>query len=100
MLSLPACRAWSGGAAVSEKSGGSNPISLTGPAQAQGGGTAGHLPAGYQLRDFRIEQVLGEGGFSVVYLATDLRLEREVAIKEYMPTALATRNPDLSVQVR
>jgi len=84
---------------VTEKSGNSNPISLTGPSLVQGG-TAGHLPGGYVLRDFRIEQVLGEGGFSVVYLATDLRLEREVAIKEYMPTALATRNPDLSVQVR
>ena len=74
-------------------------MGLTGPVQNLGG-TAGHLPDGYQLRDFRIERVLGEGGFSVVYLATDLRLEREVAIKEYMPTALATRNADLSVQVR
>jgi serine/threonine protein kinase len=83
---------------MSEKSGGT-PIGLTGPALGPAG-TAGHLPSGYLLRDFRVEQVLGEGGFSVVYLATDLRLEREVAIKEYMPTALATRNPDLSVQVR
>jgi len=81
----------------SDKSGGS--VGFTGPVQNLGG-TAGHLPDGYQLRDFRIERVVGEGGFSVVYLATDLRLEREVAIKEYMPTALATRNADLSVQVR
>jgi TonB family protein len=52
------------------------------------------------LREFQVDRVLGEGGFSVVYLATDTRLERQVAIKEYMPTALATRNPDLSVHVR
>ncbi len=78
---------------------GSGPIGVTGPA-ASHGGTTGHLPAGYGLREFQIERVVGEGGFSIVYLATDTRLERQVAIKEYMPTALATRNPDLSVQVR
>jgi TonB family protein len=78
---------------------GSGDIGLTGPALGTGG-TAGHLPAGHALREFQIERVLGEGGFSVVYLATDTRLERQVAIKEYMPTALATRHPDLSVQVR
>jgi serine/threonine protein kinase len=78
---------------------GNESISLTGPVAGHGG-TAGHLPAGYALREFQIERVLGEGGFSVVYLATDTRLERQVAIKEYMPTALATRNPDLSVHVR
>ena len=54
----------------------------------------------YLLREFQIERVVGEGGFSVVYLATDTRLERQVAVKEYMPTALATRNPDFSVHVR
>jgi TonB family protein len=74
-------------------------VGLTGPV-VNLGGTAGHLPAGYAVREFQIDRVLGEGGFSVVYLATDTRLERQVAIKEYMPTALATRNNDLSVHVR
>ena len=78
---------------------GNESVGLTGPAANQGG-TAGHLPTGYALREFQIDRVLGEGGFSVVYLATDTRLERQVAIKEYMPTALATRNNDLSVHVR
>ncbi|HYS14550.1 MAG TPA: protein kinase, partial [Burkholderiaceae bacterium] len=78
---------------------GNESVSLTGPVVGQGG-TAGHLPNGYGLREFQVDRVLGEGGFSVVYLATDTRLERQVAIKEYMPTALATRNPDLSVHVR
>jgi serine/threonine protein kinase len=82
---------------MNDKSGES--LSLTGPIAGHGG-TAGHLPAGYLLREFRIDRVVGEGGFSVVYLATDTRLERQVAIKEFMPTALATRNPDLSVHVR
>jgi len=60
----------------------------------------GCLPRGYRLRDFVIEQVLAEGGFGVVYAAIDLRLQRRVAIKEYMPAALARRAGDLSVQPR
>jgi TonB family protein len=83
---------------MSSKSG--NDIISQAGTVVMGGGTAGHLPDGYPLREFTIERVLGEGGFSVVYLATDTRLERQVAIKEYMPTALATRNQDLSVHVR
>jgi len=51
------------------------------------------------LREFVIERVLGDGGFGVVYAALDLRLERRVAIKEYMPSALATRDTDYSVQM-
>jgi TonB family protein len=51
------------------------------------------------LREFVIERVLGDGGFGVVYSALDLRLERRVAIKEYMPSALATRDTDYSVQM-
>jgi TonB family protein len=51
------------------------------------------------LREFVIERVLGDGGFGVVYSALDLRLERRVAIKEYMPSSLATRCTDYSVQM-
>ncbi len=60
----------------------------------------GGLPRGYALREFRIERVLGEGGFGVVYEATDTRLERRIAIKEYMPAALAMRDIDFSVHPR
>jgi hypothetical protein len=60
----------------------------------------GCLPPGFRLREFRVERVLGGGGFGVVYEATDLKLERRVAIKEYMPAMLATRADDYSVQVR
>ncbi|HEX4422568.1 MAG TPA: protein kinase [Kofleriaceae bacterium] len=49
------------------------------------------LVAGQQLGHFRIEQPLGAGGMGEVYLATDLALERPVAIK-VLPEAVA-RDP-------
>jgi len=42
---------------------------------------APELAAGQQLGHFRIERALGAGGMGEVYLATDLALERPVAIK-------------------
>jgi serine/threonine protein kinase len=44
--------------------------------------------------------VLGIGGFGIVYLAFDHALEREVAVKEYMPASLAGRTETLHVTVR
>ena len=35
---------------------------------------------------------LGQGGFGVTYLGLDQWLQKKVAIKEYLPVALATRN--------
>ncbi len=35
---------------------------------------------------------LGQGGFGVTYLGLDRWLQKKVAIKEYLPVALATRN--------
>ncbi len=35
------------------------------------------------LNWYRIERVLGRGGFGVIYLATDTNLDHQVAIKEY-----------------
>jgi len=49
------------------------------------------LAAGQQLGHFRIERRLGAGGMGEVYLATDLALERPVAIK-VLPAAVA-RDP-------
>lgn len=58
------------------------------------------LPTGTRLGEFEIERVLGVGGFGIVYLAFDHALERQVAIKEYMPVALAVRGQGLSVNLR
>jgi serine/threonine protein kinase len=49
------------------------------------------LPAGYRLDCYKIEGILGQGGFGITYRAQDLREDRRVAIKEYFPGASATR---------
>ncbi|NML17913.1 serine/threonine protein kinase [Azohydromonas caseinilytica] len=61
-------------------------------------GLLGVLPPGYSVAEFRIERVLGKGGFGIVYLAFDTRLERLVAIKEFMPQSLAQRLADYSIE--
>jgi serine/threonine protein kinase len=48
------------------------------------------LPPGYELEGYRIARQLSVGGFSIVYLAHDAA-GTPVAIKEYMPNALALR---------
>ena len=53
--------------------------------------SAGGIPTGKQLGHFRIERLLGAGGMGEVYLATDLALDRPVAIK-VLPEELA-RDP-------
>ena len=53
-----------------------------------------------RLAEFEILSVLGVGGFGVVYKAFDHSLHRAVAIKEYLPLALAGRTQGLSVSVR
>lgn len=50
------------------------------------------LPLGQEIRGFRIEKVLGEGGFGITYLAHDVNLDRKVAIKEYYPRDWAERD--------
>lgn len=58
------------------------------------------LPIGTRLAEFEIRDVIGEGGFGIVYLAFDHSLQRTVAVKEYMPSALAARSGDQTVAVR
>ena len=49
------------------------------------------LPQGNVLRDYTIEEVLGHGGFGIVYKARHNELDHVVAIKEYLPSELAVR---------
>lgn len=55
------------------------------------------LQAGYELHWYRVESVLGKGAFGITYLAHDVNLDRQVAIKEYLPGQFSTRNTDLTV---
>ena len=56
------------------------------------------LPAGYELLEYRIEALLGAGGFGLTYLAHDGNLNTKVALKEYLPADFAVRSEDQSVQ--
>ncbi len=58
------------------------------------------LPAGTRLGEFELLSLLGIGGFGIVYLAFDHALEREVAVKEYMPASLAGRTETMFVSIR
>jgi serine/threonine protein kinase len=84
-----------------------NPSALDGPAAPTPRAAApkyadsgNALPAGTSLGEFEVCGVLGEGGFGIVYTAQDHSLQRRVALKEYMPSALAARNGQSQVQVR
>ena len=55
------------------------------------------LPQGTRIRDFEFHRVLGHGGFGITYLGWNMALDIPVAIKEYLPADLATREQDLSV---
>ncbi|HKA38319.1 MAG TPA: serine/threonine-protein kinase [Burkholderiales bacterium] len=52
------------------------------------------LPRGYALHEYRIDSVLGAGGFGLTYLATDSNLHLKVAVKEYLPSDFASRGED------
>ncbi|RZL36938.1 MAG: serine/threonine protein kinase [Rubrivivax sp.] len=58
------------------------------------------LPTGTRFGELEILGTLGFGGFGIVYLARDHSLEREVAIKEYMPSQFAQRDGRSQVSVR
>ncbi len=55
------------------------------------------LQPGHSLHWYLIENILGQGGFGITYLAHDLNLDQHVAIKEYLPIELAVREGDHTV---
>src|SRR3954468_20301149 len=59
------------------------------------------LPPGTRLLDeFEVLRVLGTGGFGIVYLAHDHLLQRDVAVKEYLPALLARRGEGTALAMR
>jgi serine/threonine protein kinase len=49
------------------------------------------LPVGTMLGDYRLDSVIGHGGFGITYRAFDSQLAKVVAIKEYLPVEFAVR---------
>ncbi|MBM3812648.1 MAG: hypothetical protein FJW20_13555 [Acidimicrobiia bacterium] len=60
-----------------------------------------YMPARTLLGErYLVGRVLGYGGFGITYLGWDLSLARKVAIKEYMPSGVASRGSgELSVTI-
>src|ERR1700712_1752790 len=77
-----------------------DPPTLIKPTVAASGIDHDALPPGTRFGEFEIIRVLGVGGFGIVYLANDHSLEREVALKEYMPASLAARGAGPQITVR
>lgn len=56
------------------------------------------LSPGHVINEYRFDKLLGVGGFGLTYLATDQNLNLPVAIKEYLPAEIATRDDDSSIR--
>lgn len=50
------------------------------------------LSPGTVLKQYRIEEVIGQGGFGITYLAFDTDLKRQVAVKECFPRDFVARD--------
>ena len=55
------------------------------------------LPPGHRLQEYELVRVLGVGGFGMTYLGFDHHLDKAVAVKEYLPSDIASRTADRNV---
>ncbi len=55
------------------------------------------LPAGTVVREWRLEDVLGVGGFGIVYRGRGIYFGELVAIKEYFPSSISERDAEDTV---
>lgn len=55
------------------------------------------LPAGTIIREWRLEDVLGVGGFGIVYKGRGIYFGELVAIKEYFPSSISERDNEDTV---
>ena len=55
------------------------------------------LPAGTVIREWRLEDVLGVGGFGIVYKGRGIYFGELVAIKEYFPSSISERDSESTV---
>ena len=58
------------------------------------------LTPGTRLGDYRLDAVIGHGGFGITYRSFDTQLAKFVAIKEYLPIEFAVRGGDGQVVPR
>jgi hypothetical protein len=58
------------------------------------------LSPGTRLGDYRLDAVIGHGGFGITYRAFDTQLAKIVAVKEYLPVEFAVRGASGTVVPR
>lgn len=61
---------------------------------------AGVLPPSHSLQEFVLQKLISRSPYNLICLARDERLDRYVAIKEFLPTMLEMRGRDLEVLPR
>ncbi len=75
-----------------QNTGGLNPCPHCGADAAHIQASPQHLTPGTILnKNYLIGKALGQGGFGITYIAWDLNMWRVVAVKEYYPSGLVTR---------
>ncbi len=81
-----------------QNTGGLNPCPHCGADAAHIQASPQHLVPGTILnRNYLIGKALGQGGFGITYIAWDLNAWRIVAVKEYYPSGLVTRERGMVV---